>query len=1079
MSVSVGRYTFLSWLRRGIGNRIDQPDLLAGGASGVAERATVQVDVLLNGAAINKSFALLGPGDIIGINPLMVVRTEPANPGLNPTLEFEPNYLAFIEFYEEDFLWRYTPAKPSGEKLSPWLVLLVLKSASGSDPGEFELVPRSEPLPLLKVIEQAALPPLSRNWALGHVRINEGHSSPTDFEAFLLSLRTDAPNADKIISCLFSARRLDPDTAYSAFLVPAFETGRRAGLGQDTAGVDAQQPAWSATSVSAELPIYYEWSFRTGKNEDFESLVKRLEPRPVDSRVGIRDIDGATPGFGVAIGADIGAIPPTGAPQTTIGLEGALRAPTTVSRPAAIDPAKPFFAALAGVLNLGDDRRQASLGTADPVVTPPIYGGHHAMRERVEMDAAGWLTELNRDPRLRVSSGFGTRVVQTNQEDYVARAWAQVKAVLAANRQFILSRAALESLRGFQQSFVAKLPAASVLAFAQSVTRKVMGSPVTIRRLIVDSRVTAAPLDAAARRLIAPRRRIGRRLAAADPEFAQHRLIEDINSGRVTAAPPKEIAGNLVDDADLTERMTKSVPAWLRFLDRHLWPIVLVLLALALVALIAGLWPVALGLAVAAAVTAVAVRRANRRVRAAAALANPATLAGTLSDIAPRPGFTFIVTDPPPGASGAVSVGPVPGRPPGVTGATVSYSTPAGAGRDTVEAASFRTAAIAMSERFAIRPNEPGRPPLDLAHAAGKVVAAMAPEVSVLRLLAGQVTFPRYPDWLSEPEHLVPAIAYPSFDDAMYAKLRDISTELLLPNIGLIPPETITLLKTNPGFIESYMVGLNHEFGRELRWREYITDTRGSYFQQFWSVDGIVPPPPAAGAPGPTPDQLKAMYRDIVPIDTWPGASVLGKHRPPQRPNHGDLVLTLRGEIVKRHKMLIYAQKAHMARNKQGQLDHRLKPVIRTIATQAEMDAELKFPIFKAEVEPDIRFFGFDMLVAEAKGDEEPKVESDDWGWYFILQELPGEARFGMDTAYDPDDDPLTPITWNDLSWTKMPAGAFLDPAVPPVASFWNKLTSDLQQQWNRNAADMASVLFQRPVMIAVHAREMLENISA
>ena len=40
----------------------------------------------------------------------MVVRTEP----LNRITNFEPNYLAFIEFYDEDFLWRYTPARANG-----------------------------------------------------------------------------------------------------------------------------------------------------------------------------------------------------------------------------------------------------------------------------------------------------------------------------------------------------------------------------------------------------------------------------------------------------------------------------------------------------------------------------------------------------------------------------------------------------------------------------------------------------------------------------------------------------------------------------------------------------------------------------------------------------------------------------------------------------------------------------------------------------------------------------------------------------------------------------------------------------
>jgi acetoacetyl-CoA synthetase len=33
-------------------------------------------------------------------------------------------------------------------------------------------------------------------------------------------------------------------------------------------------------------------------------------------------------------------------------------------------------------------------------------------------------------------------------------------------------------------------------------------------------------------------------------------------------------------------------------------------------------------------------------------------------------------------------------------------------------------------------------------------------------------------------------------------------------------------------------VGLNHELGRELLWREYPTDERGSYYQEFWDSSG-------------------------------------------------------------------------------------------------------------------------------------------------------------------------------------------------------------------------------------------------
>jgi hypothetical protein len=311
----------------------------------------------------------------------------------------------------------------------------------------------------------------------------------------------------------------------------------------------------------------------------------------------------------------------------------------------------------------------------------------------------------------------------------------------------------------------------------------------------------------------------------------------------------------------------------------------------------------------------------------------------------------------------------------------------------------------------------------------------------------------------------------------MYEKLRDLSAELFLPNIGLIPPDTITLLKTNPPFIESYMVGLNHEFGRELLWREYPTDERGSYFRQFWDVRGLIVPP---AKPPLTPEQVKALYRDIAPLDTWTTPSTLGKHPPPQRPKTGDLVLTVRGELLKKYpNTLIYAQKAHLAHTDAGLPKPDRPPVIRPVTTEAEMAAEIRFPMFHAEVDPDIRLFGFDLTKEAALGNVDAKAETDDWGWYFVIQELPGEPRFGMDIEYDPDDDRNTPITWNDLSWDRVPSGSFVNPAARPLPQFFNLLSAELQQQWGRHAADMASILFQRPVMIAVHAREMLEKLDA
>ena len=83
---------------------------------------------------------------------------------------------------------------------------------------------------------------------------------------------------------------------------------------------------------------------------------------------------------------------------------------------------------------------------------------------------------------------------------------------------------------------------------------------------------------------------------------------------------------------------------------------------------------------------------------------------------------------------------------------------------------------------------------------------------------------------------------YPQFDLPMYQPLVDLRPSYFLPNINLIEPNSITLLETNQKFIEAYMVGLNHEMARELLWREYPTDQRGSYFRQFWDVSGYLRP---------------------------------------------------------------------------------------------------------------------------------------------------------------------------------------------------------------------------------------------
>ena len=115
-------------------------------------------------------------------------------------------------------------------------------------------------------------------------------------------------------------------------------------------------------------------------------------------------------------------------------------------------------------------------------------------------------------------------------------------------------------------------------------------------------------------------------------------------------------------------------------------------------------------------------------------------------------------------------------------------------------------------------------------------------------------------------------------------------------------------------------------------------------------------------------------------------------------------MLLVRGELLKKYpNTIVYAQRAHIFHDKNGTPDPTKDPVIVEVTTQAQMDAEILFPIFRAEVEPDIRFFGFDMTPEAAKGADNPQKATDDWGYYFIIQQVPGEPRFGMDVEFEPD----------------------------------------------------------------------------
>ncbi len=330
-------------------------------------------------------------------------------------------------------------------------------------------------------------------------------------------------------------------------------------------------------------------------------------------------------------------------------------------------------------------------------------------------------------------------------------------------------------------------------------------------------------------------------------------------------------------------------------------------------------------------------------------------------------------------------------------------------------------------------------------------------------------------------ESFKPVMVYPEFDIPMYKPLINLSVENFLPNINYIEQNSVSLLETNQKFIESYMVGLNHEFARELLWREYPTDQRGSYFRQFWDVSSYLDKDSQAD-----PMVLREKLRDIPPLDTWskkPEKSDLGDHNHRESNDSKDkIVLVIRGELLKKYPTaVIYAHKAKWQRKSDGTIDN-TQP--RDFDDSISIETGIKTPLYEAKVDPDIYFFGFDLTEDEARGGN-GEDQQDEPGWFFVIKERPGEPRFGLDIQRDQN---KALQLWSDLAWTDIlpdnneqnidvSKGVFA--ILPPPAGedeATKQQREDSQIRWgiSSNSAELAYIFYQTPVMVGVHAAEML-----
>jgi hypothetical protein len=1102
MSKPIATYSFLPWLRQGLANQIATADFDAS----VKVRPTVSVQLEARGdklgggddsITVTRPVALYGPGDIVGIDKRAVVRTEPRD--WNTT--FEPNHLAHIEFYDEDFPWRYTPAAPDLAKgrLRPWIALVVLKESEFTRGENI----RDKPLPYIDVPDLGVFPKADELWAWAHVHVNQSLAADDaeftskDMNAVMPRLRAVLQqNPDLAYSRLLSPRKLEPNQPYHAFVIPVFEGGRRAGLGLDVADVAATLSAWDPAGrpEAQSFPYYYRWFFRTGDDGDFETLVRLLVPKPVDPRVGFREMDVQVPGSNVP-----------GVDKPSLG--GILKLGGALQPPAKVPPEppdkfetwddpfpRPLQTSLANLINLPD--LYQSQGDPDPIITPPLYGRWHALARRVLSERDGtpitpndnWVHRLNLDPRFRAAAGIGTRVIQDQQEQFMDAAWDQVGKVLEAQRRIWRGQFGLLVSQVWHAQHLTPVVGVSrqqSLLLMAPLNKRILGSETTLHFQLQGSFVAPAMTSAPMRRIIRPRARLMRRLpfTAARPAA---RLLERVNAGEVSAAPPKLTPpGVITTDQAAQQAAPSDAPPWVIGLLRRYpnLPLIVLVAALLLAVLLFVLFFPAAGGLLAAVVVAAGIwaftrlRRWARAIRTADSLAEANQTPQAVDQLPQSP--DFVISEPDAGFTPRLGTG------------------------DSAEAARFKAS---LRETFGLMQAAkaagtiPPKRSVDLAHFAEAQLLATEPARTIPRRVTAGLFIPARISGDLSPrpaESFVEPMAYPVIDLPMYEPLKNLSAEYFLPNINLIERNSITLLQTNQRFIESYMAGLNHEFARELIWREYPTDQRGSTFRQFWDVRSVF------NASDLDDETLKESLRDIPPLHRWSRESRLGEHdnREQGRDNEEELVLVIRGELLKRYpNAVIYAHRACWQRkqvtaadkdklpcDRSGAIDNSVERRLATITPEEEESpprTKVLTPLYEARVEPDIYFFGFDLTVDVAKGGtgENP---ADDPGWFFVIKERPGEPRFGLDSEA-PAQGGIQ--VWNDLSWpTLQPTGSFIDIASSPASlavsnpgaadEKFPQFQDDQNVQWKRadiTAAELGYILFQAPVLVGVHASEML-----
>ena len=1077
--VRLENYTFLPYVRTGLAAALVPP------ASG-ATRATVPVSVTVQddtgvSQIVTRVVTLRGPGDVIGLESTQIVRRLPS-PNARSV---EESFLVHVEFDRPELPWLFTPAQPNAERLQPWLVLVVVDaSVSSIEPGPAEFPSRLR-------TRLGELPPLADAWAWAHAQLaGKKGEGPT------IAQRLGDSHAATNLSRIVCPRRLDPKSNYIAALVPSYDAGVKAGLGAPGGTVGpAWSRAGDGSDAGDDilLPVYDSWRFSTGMKGDFESLAGKLVGVAAPWNVGRRIIDASNPRGGMPplAGEDQGRlqvlrcalvspspVPPTAPAEGTTWttakreeLRNLLDRPARSPDAADLPRVGPRIYARwqrgsAKVGGVSDDDWFQQLNTSPMHRIVAGLGTRVVQKDQEPLMQAAWLQvgEVDAANALLTRLQFGR---------YIAEALHRVH----------LSKLNLGEL-------------AQVMRPVQDKVR-LGGAALTIHGNVRRSATPPAAMTGAFRRATRPRGPLARRLSAEGVvalrqlvgteqrgftdfrrQYVEPDGVSGLSPAAIAALPVALVARKLgVEPRLAVQTLTQRLAArrQLTVADRLLSPV--------------ASWNIAAGnidlgeLAATRVFDLVTnalpanVASAPGRAETLAQLlvgignANVPNLSQRANDSVRLIGDQLRITVPPvrPPVSPVLPVPPI--RTPVGTVGTISPERPVSPLMDRVEArdgvtvvprptqvrfetASSQTITRTISTTRAVPLVTVANAYSSLVHDTGVAALPLTPSRPVLAVtkaplleaIAPRATMTAYaksrlrhlPAWLAadwfDNGRIERIMAAPRFDRPMYEALDAYDRDWLVPGLGTIDKtDFVTVLLTNPAFTEGFLVGLSDEMGRELLWRGYPTDQRGTYFWRFWDDNE---------------DELRLHIHRFraTPLRTHLNPSAGGAE--------GRVVLVVRGELVKRYPDAMFlAMRA-------GGTDERGKPIFIDPDSDASAMARV---LFHAQLPPDILLVGFELTAAQIRSD----------AWWFIIAEHPTAPRFGLDLTAS------ASVNRNNLDWHDLGAlafGRFLSPRAktvpvsvtggePPVLN------------WAQTSAIVAGALLQNPIRAAFDAKKLVGSL--